>query len=343
MVKTVGAEIETTNLPLNTWENIKKPMGWTAVTDGSIRTQKSRCCPIKDVTILERGGERFGAEMVSPIIMCDEDMWRRFLPIFSLLEESGEVARANNSIHIHVGIKSWQNIVDGWNWLEEIDRLIFNVSAPNGLARGRFNDFIYYRPLISPQWALNKEGYFMPSIGQVENVSSLEDFKYVMGRYDSEPPKWYATRYCGINPVAYLKYNTLEFRHFNFTNNFLTFKAWMFLCVGIVACLENHSYKTNMEELIYLGAKECSYMEGISALLNSLNVCDIFGKIDIAPIGTHTNKHIYWSRDNEDISTEDSLLRPTIVENKVRKVLNVHPDNMLEEVPENNIVYLGEY
>ncbi len=348
MVKmTVGFEIETTNLPLDVWIYATTKTGWKAVTDGSIRTMRTKALEVKDLMYSSgRNGTKFGAELVSPIIPCGENMWGSVARIFSLIHDTCEVCRANNSIHIHVGVPDYRYIIKGWDWLVEIDKILFDISAPKGIARGSFNDFIYYRPLRSPQWAMNREERFRPSIGNIKNVGCKNDFYFVMGRYDLGPPKWYPTRYCGINLVAYLLYGTLEFRHFNFTTNLLTFKTWVYLCIGIVDSLIKQDYIFSVESLILRGAVLCDYQKPsyIGKLVDNISYHNIFDKIDLTPIRTHTGRTIEWSYACEyELSTERRNLIPKDTAKKMRHVSNPHPNNSLvESFSEKTTLYLGE-
>jgi len=330
-VTTIGIEIETTNVQLSRWEEVEKPRGWSAVTDGSIRTLKRTFLPIENMKINGREGTKFGAEMVSPIIKCGEDMWGGIIRILSLVKDSGEVTRANNSIHIHVGMPDIPAVIKGWEWLKEIDKILFDISAPGGIPRGLYNDFIYYRPLNSPQWARQNDDLFLPSIGQVENATTEYDLQVVMGRYDRMPPKWYASRYCGINLVALFCYGTLEFRHFNFTSDLRTLKTWIFLCVGIKMALLERSTTTKIESLIYKGAKEYNYTD-ITSILDGITLDDIYSKVDLTPIRTHTNRGIDWTAPiGGEISVPLKNLLPKDMTKSPREIRDAHPCNALTE------------
>ena len=331
---TIGIEIETTNLALSSWIKVKKPYGWVAVTDGSIRTKQSRYTKVEDC-IIHAEAESFGAEMVSPIIRVNADMWDQILPIFSLVQSSGEVARANNSIHIHVSLPVLMSVVKRWKWLQEVDKILYDVSAPEGIPRGIYNDFIYYRPLVSPQWAYTGYNTYSPSIGRVENAQCQEDLEFVFGRYDRKPPKWYPSRYCGINVVSYFSHSTLEFRHFNFTADFSVFKSWVLLCIGIVAALVRGDSQVSPDYFMYLGAKE----SGSSLKKMALPYNDIFRKINLDPIRTHTERTIYWEEPS-NVENPDILIPRKHLE-RIREVHNAHPSNILSPEREKSILYVG--
>ena len=333
MVVTIGIEIETTNLPLRVWESVGKPQGWTAITDGSIRTNQIKSLGVKNA-VIKGEQQRFGAEMVSPIISCNSNMWAYIEPIFELLSASGEVPRANTSIHIHVALPNIMLIAERWDWLKEVDKLLYDVSAPQGVPRGILNNFIYYRPLCSPQWAMTERGTFSPSIGRVENARTEEDMRFVFGRYDRNPPKWYPSRYCGINPVSYFSHGTLEFRHFNFTSDYRLVKAWIYLCIGIVESLKNKNTKIDLGFLMYLGEKVC----GSKHIGIDLPVNKVFDTIDLSPVKTHTERSINWNEST--YISYPSLLVPEEKMKVVAEVRNAHPSNPLNESPK-TIIYLG--
>jgi hypothetical protein len=335
MVMTIGIEVETTNLSLRDWEKIRKPYGWTTVTDGSIRTKQAKYTKIANCNFRTET-ESFGAELVSPIIYVDENMWSGILPIFSLVKSSGEVARANNSIHIHIGLPDLMLVVRRWGWLKEVDKILYDVSAPEGIPRGMYNDFIYYRPLVSPQWAYTDGARYAPSIGQVENAKSLDDVKFAFGRYDRLPPKWYPSRYCGINVVSYFTHTTLEFRHFNFTQDFSVFKSWVLLCLGIVISLMQGNNQVSPEYLLCLGAREAGDKTALKKCTLPNN--DIFNMINVSPVNTHTGRTIYWNEPSS-VNSPSSLIPKESV-SKIREVANVHPSNILGTTTrEQTIVY----
>ena len=326
MSMTVGVEIETTNLPMRMWQGLR--LGWDVVTDGSIRTIQTRYFPIEGVyKVRQHGEEKFGAEMVSPPMTCGEDMWPYLNEVFGLIQSSGEVARANNSIHIHVGMKDWRLATRNWKFLEKVDKLLFDISAPGGIPRGGYNDFIYYRPLVSPQWACTDLGGYTSSIGNIEQVRNLDELKFVMGRYDNNPPKWYPARYCGINLVSWFKHGTLEFRHFNFTHDFMQFKIWVLFCVGIVKSLMEGVETLDLERLLFKGSTECGCQKSFPKLLDKVELNPIYEDIDLTPILTHTKQMIYWKEPGVDKGFDRFI--PTTVLPRVREVNDAHPSNSL--------------
>lgn len=339
MQYTVGIEIETTDLPENYWRELIKLSGvnWRVETDGSIRTNRARIPGVRDFELVPMGPEeRFGAELISPIIYVNHTMWSEVEKVMELLKESGELAKANSSIHVHVGRKGGygRSVINYIPYFKEVDKLFFDVSAPRGQhPRGIYNSFIYYRPLESPQWADDGYDVFRPSLGNLDQCTDLEEVKFCLGRRDLNPPKWYPARYCGINLVSLFDHGTIEFRHFNFTSSLLQLKAWVYLCLGVIKSADDGSFITNVEKLIRKGSIE----DNISKLVNVLNFSDVYNLIDMGAYRTHTNRSIYWGR--------GEIYQSLIPERSLKRTINVrnaHPENTIESKDYFPPIFLGE-
>jgi len=334
MQNTIGIEVETVSLPQNIWE---KHSVWSVTTDGSIRDYRLRNplfleAPLA-VNTARKGNTKFGAELVSPIISVNKDMWENIHHIFSCLYESGETSHANMSIHIHVGcLHKFSVLAKAIPFLKKVDKLLFDVSTAGQEPRGLYNNFLYYRPLKSPPWAQDGKGMYRPSIGNLEVCSSAYDFQFCMGRKELSASKWYPARYCGLNFASLFEHGTLEFRHFNFTNDFLILKAWIYLCLGIYKCIGTRKYITDLSKLIRIGGYNLESAKGLEYIIKHLPVSDVYSRIDMSPMATHTGRKVCWFNGIVDtLTVPREEIIPKKVLSHVDSVLDQHPKNDLEK------------
>lgn len=333
MALTIGIEVETVSLPQSLWE---RHSPWNVTTDGSIRHYRLKNPILLEEPLAIRSGRnhqtKFGAELVSPVITVQKGMWEGPFCVFRNLYESGETSHANMSIHVHVGFAlSFKRLAKAIPFLKRVDKLLFDVSTAGQEPRGLYNNFLYYRPLESPPWALDGKGEFRPSIGNLDVCTSSYDFQFCMGRKELARNKWYPARYCGLNFSSLFQHGTLEFRHFNFTNDFLILKAWVYLCLGIYKCIENGRFTTNLSSLIVFGGKGIETLKGLRHIVSHLPVRDIYSKIDMSPMATHTGRNIDWFKNClEDLTVAKIKIIPSKRLEHVRGVENQHPTEALE-------------
>lgn len=334
MEKTLGIEVETVSLPQTLWEHHSP---WKVFTDGSIRNYRTT-----DLVLLEdpfhAGGKRnnqvkFGAELVSPIISVNPFMWNEISKVFHKVYESGETSHANMSIHIHVGFTfRFKKLARAIPFLKEVDKLLFDVSTAGQEPRGSYNNFLYYRPLESPPWATDGNDEYRPSIGNLDVCSSRYDFQFCLGRKELATTKWYPARYCGLNLASLFEHGTLEFRHFNFTNDLLIIRAWVYLCLGIHECINTGKFRLDLSDLIYLGGKNLESQKSLSYIIRHLPVKNVYDGINKSPMATHTGKYIKWFKGIlETLTVPASEIIPQQHLEYVEGVCNQHPTDNLEK------------
>jgi len=325
---TIGIELEFLNAGFTEFGEANHT-GWKVETDGSVRHHAGRYTWIDDERFFPTRTE-FGGEIISPILRFNNGIWRKIIPVMELLQDFGEVSKAANSIHIHFGIQGMgtPKLCKLFSWLKDNEAVFFDVSAPGEQEpRGAFNDYIYYRPLISPQWAVSSDREntcFKPSLGRIENATS-KSFAYSIGRHDTITRKWVAPRYCGINYVSIIRNHTLEFRMFNFTSDFLQVKAWVMMIEGFMSLVRKGVFTTSVEDMVLEAAGKCgASTKEVDAVLPKLKRKSIYKNIDMTPIYTHTSTRVDWEGVYPEVEPlEYSTVQP-------REVRNPHPMNLLE-------------
>ena len=326
---TIGIELEFLNAGIREFGNANKT-NWKVETDGSVRHHGERFEWVDDGRFFNAETE-FGGEIISPILDFNSNIWNNIIPVMELMHDFGEVSKAANSIHIHYGIQgmSIKQLTELFGWLKENESIFFNVSAPGEqLPRGMFNDFVYYRPIISPQWAVSSNGqntYYRPSLGRIERASA-GNFAYAIGRHDVTTRKWVAPRYCGINYVSIIRNKTLEFRMFNFTSDFLQIKAWVMMIDGFMRLVKKGIFTSSTEEMVVEAATQCdASLQEIKKVLEKLEPKKIYEEINMEPMLTHTQTRVDWEGTYKDVEPlEFSSDTP-------RQVRNPHPMNCLEK------------
>lgn len=258
------------------------PRGYMMTSDGSVRNSR----PVGQEKI------ECGGEIVSPPIPLSE--LNSTARIFEILAEMQEIPTACASTHIHVGVEaSFSNYMRLFKAAQKWEGIFYDYSVPPEQSnhRGVYNDFIYCRPLISPQFAFvaGKDEIISSSYGQVSEAKSIKEFWYALGNFETKGNKWYPPRYVGINFCSLYDHGTLEFRVFNYTGDFNVFRAWVNLCAGFTQSFGEGSPKDWVNERDY-------------RILENLRR-EIYSKINLSPTLTHLSTSIRW-KDGHPLNPE---------------------------------------
>ncbi len=142
--------------------------------------------------------------------------------INKLIAEGANENTWRDSIHIHIGFPATniEFLKKTLLWAQKIDPHLFRLGSARREHRGFKNDFLYTRPLCSPQIVKTRNGY-----GKCFIVNDLLKVKTERGfwtRYGDSlnlTGRYVAQRYVGVNFYSLRRHGTLEFRHFNKTLN----------------------------------------------------------------------------------------------------------------------------
>jgi hypothetical protein len=325
---TIGIEVESVKYSVTQFPSMKD---WSVTEDGSIRHQKpySKYADVGEIN--------HGVEFVSRVLKIQE--YYKVFELIEFLECAGALPRANNAIHIHVGLpvnKIYiEDIVDYYKFCKsylERDFFSFSVDKNQKNHRGVYNDFIYCRPLSSPPYSLDSSvGKYFPTHGKVENVSSFEELRYAIGRSDIATRKWWPPRYTGINFLTSKRMreiNTIEFRMFNFTTNKKLLLSWMLAAAGSIHSFFHKGMRLSFLEALKYSCKALNLSSNRIVKEAVKNRRNVWESIKKSPTKSHTGQRINWSW----CSPYQHLNPPEMLgEKSLDSVENPHPTESLVE------------
>jgi len=168
-----------------------------------------------------RSSQRVGGELVSPVLQNYSHMYewvtksvRRLLQLGeNIYDESGRA-----SIHFHIGYPATNIslLKKTLKWAVKVDPHLMRLGGMGSTPRGYINDFLYYRPIISPPVVQTRNGYGRVFI--VDDIMKIKTERGFFTRYGDSynvSGRYVAQRYVGINFYSIIRKGTIEFRHFN--------------------------------------------------------------------------------------------------------------------------------
>lgn len=199
---------------------------------------------VTDASIRSDEGDRDnGIECVSPILSYDGEGLESLRRVCKALNEAGAKVNKSTGLHVHIGAKdlTGDQIVNVYKNYQRLESLIDSFMAPsrrdNGYARSisRF-DF--------------------------NSCHSATDVDRIMG-----------SRYYKVNPEAYLRHHTIEFRQHQGSTNYAKISKWVSFCAKLVAWSKTNvleSQVTDIRQVPFLTSTEKAFFaKRISELLTS--------------------------------------------------------------------------
>lgn len=189
---------------------------------------------------IREGGIYNGIECVSPILNDTNAGYESLKNCVTTLNEAGAQVNRSCGLHVHVGIARLKDeqIVNIYKNYQRLESLIDSFMAPS-----RRNS----------QWACTLRGY---------------DFSDCHNQRDIE--RRICTRYCKVNPMAYSRHKTVEFRQHGGTTDYAKISNWVSFCTKLVAWSMDNVFDhdvTNINEVPFLTASEREFFAGRISVL----------------------------------------------------------------------------
>jgi hypothetical protein len=204
------------------------PAGWKLVPDESLNSR--------------------GQELVSPVLFYEPELLPRLQEPVRQLRRAGAEIDGSCAHHVHVGVDSWTRMQDGgFSRLQDLhtgfrvaQRTLHAVLRTNTPRRNR-----YARPLREHPEVIGLGTLGNCLYGAVWSSSAPADYRTLRVRAREEG-KYAECRYSAVNFHSYFYRGTIEFRLFNGTLHAGQVKAYVQLCLALVAAAENHELTTRV-------------------------------------------------------------------------------------------------
>ena len=181
------------------------------------------------------------------------------------------------SIHIHIGFaKNMALLKKSLLMGLAIDPLLFAMAGMGEQYRGAINQSIYARPLEGGVGVATGDGYSHLLPERSLSTRSVNEFflnYFIFGRTQ----RYHPARYFAVNLYSILLHGTLEFRHFNQTDN----PFWIMAAVRLVHAISELIVFASEDELIEL--RTVSVFDMSPSNINELlyGLLSLFKKHDI--------------------------------------------------------------
>lgn len=185
---------------------------------------------------IQEGGCYNGIECVSPILNDNQTGHASLKNCIKTLNDANAQVNRSCGLHVHVGIDklSGEQIVNIYKNYQMLESLIDSFMAPSRRT--------------NCQWACSLRPY---DFSDCHNAADVE--------------RRIGTRYCKVNPMAYYRHKTVEFRQHQGTTDFAKISNWVAFCTKLVAwSMENvldHEINT-IAEVPFLNASEREFFSG---------------------------------------------------------------------------------
>ena len=164
-----------------------------------------------------------GTELISLLLYPSEfqsTIWK----LFSKLEMRGEINKSlRSALHFHVGCQQNLAVIKkALTFSTKFESLFFQLGGMGYRHRGEENKMTYCRPMSSPYGppvVQCSDGYER-QVFTVEHLlasRSVDEFWRLFQVDPDNPKRYHPCRYFGLNVMALLHHNTLEYRFFNTT------------------------------------------------------------------------------------------------------------------------------
>lgn len=177
-----------------------------------------------------------GIECVSPILDNNKAGLDSLKNCCKSLNEAGAQVNKSCGLHVHVGVAhlKGEQLVNIYKNYQKLESLIDSFMAPSRRSNCR--------------WARSLGGF------DFSNCHDASDLRYEIG-----------TRYCKVNPEAYERHQTVEFRQHQGTTDYEKISMWVSFCTKLVAwSMDNVFADTvrSIDDVPFLNAKERAFFAG---------------------------------------------------------------------------------
>jgi len=241
MPYTLGVEIECYNVNRTQFFNLVAENGLNVIEESYNHNTKNHYKIVGDSSIR---GEN-GLECVSPVLKGKSGL-TSLKKVCNALRDSGAQVNRSTGLHVHVGLQNikfeqYKNIFINYYFLESaIDKFMS--------ASRRYSDNSYCKSV------------------RRANLNELQT------SYDKETlaHTLFNDRYCKLNPVSYLRHNTIEFRQHQGTTDYEKIEMWVKFICKLVKWSKNNRLEFhvhNIEDIPFLSNSEKEYFINRAAVL----------------------------------------------------------------------------
>lgn len=180
------------------------------------------------------GGESNAIECVSPILNDNKDGFKSLKNCLETLNDAGAKVNRSCGLHVHVGVAklSGTQLVNIYKNYQKLERLIDSFMAPS-----RRDDC---------RWAKSILGFDYSDCDDAADVVELME-------YD---------RYFKVNPMAYSRHKTIEFRQHQGSVDYEKISNWVSFCCKLVEYSKKHVLEnevTRIEDVPFINAEEKAF------------------------------------------------------------------------------------
>ena len=185
-------------------------------------------------------------ECVTPILDDNTDGFKSLETCLRVLNNAGASVNRSCGLHVHVGVGEYtaQEIIRIYKNYQRLEGLIDSFMAASRRGNGC-------------QWAATLQGY------NFDTCNSTRDLETMMN-YD---------RYHKVNPMAYSRHQTVEFRQHQGSVDYKKISMWVRFCCKLVEWSKKHTLESvvsTIAEVPFLDAEEKRFFEGRIAYFASL-------------------------------------------------------------------------
>lgn len=176
-------------------------------------------------------------ECVTPILDNNNSGFDSLKTCCKVLNDSHAMVNSTCGLHVHVGVASYSGdeIVNIYKNYQKLERLIDSFMAPS---RRAYN--AYY-------------------------ASSIQSFNYSKCHCPADVSAIMPGRYWKVNPMAYNRHQTVEFRQHQGTTDYQKISMWVNFCCKLVEWSKNNvltTAVTDINEVPFLNAEEKAFYAG---------------------------------------------------------------------------------
>ncbi|MDR1562274.1 MAG: amidoligase family protein [Dysgonamonadaceae bacterium] len=198
---TAGVEIECFNVKKEQFIQIASKKGVAVVFENYNHKSKNHFKVVSDSSI-SGGADGNCLEVVTPVLKSERDL-NKLQKVCDALNEAGAKVNKTCGLHVHIGLQNvddvhYKNVFVNYYYLEGVIDKFMSKSR-------RANDNIYCKSLKTIS---------------VESIKATADRAEISNLFRSD-------RYFKLNPVSYLRHNTLEFRQHQGTTDPDKIAMWL--------------------------------------------------------------------------------------------------------------------
>lgn len=173
-------------------------------------------------------------ECVSPILSDTEDGFNTLKTCLTVLNRAGASVNRSCGLHVHVGLNGYKDteIVNIYKNYQKLERLIDSFMAPS-----RRGDCRWAKSILN----INYDG--IPTIGALQS-------------------RMYNDRYYKVNPMAYSRHHTVEFRQHQGSVDYEKISTWVKFCCKLVEWSKGHVLEAevrDINEVPFINAEEKAF------------------------------------------------------------------------------------